>query len=129
MKKLTTVEFIKRAKNIHGDKYDYSKAQYKSSGELVTIICPKHGEFQKTPENHLHKTKPQGCPFCEKENRRYNQSFTEEFIEKAKKKHGDKYDYSKVNYVNNYTEVNAKENSILGLECGQKMNNTLKYKS
>ena len=105
MKKLTTEEFIERAKKVHGNKYDYTKTEYKSSGELVTIVCPKHGEFQKTPENHLHKTKPQGCPFCEKENKRYNQSSTKEFISKAQEKFGSKYDYSKVEYVNYDTDV------------------------
>jgi hypothetical protein len=45
MKKLTTEEFIKRAIAVHGDKYDYSKVDYKNKEEKVCIICPKHGEF------------------------------------------------------------------------------------
>ena len=45
MKKKTTEEFIKEAKQIHGDTYDYSKVDYKNNSEKVCIICPKHGEF------------------------------------------------------------------------------------
>lgn len=44
-KKLTTKEFIEKAKKVHGDKYDYSKVNYERSTIKVCIICPKHGEF------------------------------------------------------------------------------------
>ena len=97
-KKLTKEEFIKRAKEVHGDKYDYSKVNYVNSSTKVTIICPKHGEFEQTPNLHL---KSQGCPNCSG-----NKKMTiEEFIKRAKKVHGDKYDYSKVKYVNAMTKV------------------------
>lgn len=56
-----TESFIKRAKEIHGDKYDYSKVDYKTAAKKVTIICPTHGEFQQTPNSHL---SGQGCPSC-----------------------------------------------------------------
>lgn len=45
MKKLTTKEWIQKAHTIHGDKYDYSKVDYKRSRDKVCIICPTHGEF------------------------------------------------------------------------------------
>ena len=96
--KLTTEEFIKRAREIHGDKYDYSKVNYINNHTNVIIICPEHGEFKQTPKSHLNG---QGCPKC---NGGVLQT-TEEFIKKAKEIHGDKYDYSKVNYINSYTEV------------------------
>ncbi len=54
-------EFINKAKEIHNDKYDYSKVEYVNSSTKVCIICPKHGEFWQTPSNHL---KGQGCPIC-----------------------------------------------------------------
>lgn len=56
--------YIKKAKTIHGDKYDYSKAEYINSKTKVCIMCPIHGEFWQSMSNHCHKTKPQGCPFC-----------------------------------------------------------------
>lgn len=45
MKKLTANEFIKQARNVHGDKYDYSKVEYVNSKTKICIICPIHGEF------------------------------------------------------------------------------------
>lgn len=91
-------EFIKKAREIHGDKYDYSKVGYINYNKKVCIICPEHGEFWQTPGHHLNG---HGCPSCAGNNRHTNISF----IEKAKKTHGDKYDYSKVNYINISTKV------------------------
>lgn len=62
MRKLTTEEFIKKAKAIHGDKYDYSKVEYVNKRTKVCIICPKHGEFWQLPNNHIRQK--QGCPKC-----------------------------------------------------------------
>ena len=59
MKKLTTEEFIKKAREVHGDKYDYSKVEYVNSITKVCIICPKHGEFWQLPYNHA--LKGYGC--------------------------------------------------------------------
>ena len=95
------LKFIEKAREIHGDKYDYSKIEYKGAHTKICIICPKHGEFWQTPTNHTHKTKPHGCPKC----KGGIKSSCEEFIEKAKKIHGNKYDYSKVEYINNHTKV------------------------
>ena len=96
-KKITTDEFIKRAKKIHGDKYDYSRTNYEDIKTKFCIICPVHGEFWQIPSAHL---QGQGCPKC----RGFYQT-TEEFIKKAKQVHGDKYDYSKTNYINSATKV------------------------
>ena len=96
-KKVTTQEFIERSKQIHGDKYDYSKVEYKNCSTKVCIICPNHGEFWQTPSNHL---KNRGCPKCAGKNKT-----TEEFTKEAKKIHGDKYDYSKVEYHKNFEKV------------------------
>lgn len=64
-KRLTTEEFIERAKKIHGNKYDYSKVNYKADKIKVCIICPKHGEFLQTPHNHLNSIRNGcGCPKC-----------------------------------------------------------------
>lgn len=95
-KKITTEEFIKRAKKIHGDAYDYSKTCFIKSSEKVCITCKKHGDFWQLPFNHL---KGQICPKCSNENKSLDKVLTTEgFIEKAKKVHGDKYNYSKVEY-------------------------------
>ena len=130
-KKLTTEEFIKRAKEVHGYKYDYSKVEYKSSHTKVTIICPEHGEFEQKPSNHLNG---QGCSRCGLENRSELRRCTiEDFIKKAKTVHGDKYDYSKVDYKSARTKVTiicpdhgefeqSPNNHLLGqgcLNCGR----------
>lgn len=62
-KTLTTEEFIRRAKRKHGNWYDYSLVDYKDSQTKVKIICPAHGVFEQTPNNHL---KGCGCPECAK---------------------------------------------------------------
>ena len=100
---LTTEQFIERARKIHGNKYDYSKTEYVNAENKVCIICPEHGEFWQRPANHL---SGKGCPVCGEIKRKAGAKLTtEQFIEKAKKIHGDKYDYSKVNYVGTTTKV------------------------
>lgn len=50
---MNTEEFVKKARNVHGDKYDYSKVEYDGIDKRVCIICPEHGEFWQTPNSHL----------------------------------------------------------------------------
>ena len=96
-------EFIKKSIITHGIKYDYSKVNYVNNSTKVCIICPIHGEFWQLPHNHLNG---KGCKPCgRKESGRKQTSNTNEFINKAKKIHGSKYDYSKVKYVNAKTDV------------------------
>lgn len=97
-KKLTRDEFIKKAKIVHGNKYDYSKVNYNGAEQKVCIICPLHGEFYQTPHRHIMGDK---CPKCSQKAKMN----TLDFIEKAKKTHGDKYDYSKVNYIDSKSKV------------------------
>ena len=97
-KKKTLSEFISEARNIHGDKYDYSKVNYKDNHTGIIIICPVHGEFEQTPKSHL---RGQGCPHCAGVAKLNNETF----IKKAREVHGDKYDYSKVDYKGNKKEV------------------------
>lgn len=112
---LTQEEFIRRAKGIHGDKYDYSKVEYVNSETKVTLICPVHGEFLVRPSDHIHSKI--GCVKC---SGRYRNTKSE-FIEKARKIYGDKYDYSNVEYVNSKTKVCiiCHEKSVLGEEHGE----------
>lgn len=96
-------EFIKRASKLHDYKYDYSKSNYINTKTKIEIICPEHGSFWQEPENHM---QGEGCPECGKESiRKKLSSNTEEFIKKAKLVHGDKYNYSKVNYINNEEKI------------------------
>lgn len=96
--KYTTDEWIEKAKVVHGNKYDYSKVDYKNNKTKVCIICPKHGEFWQQPSHHL---KGLGCSKC---SGLYHYT-NEEFINKAKIVNNDKYDYSETNYINNTTKI------------------------
>jgi hypothetical protein len=93
-----TNRFITKSKIKHNNKYDYSKVKYINAHTKVCIICPKHGEFWCTPNSHLNGT---GCPSCASNKK----MTTEEFVAHAKELHGDKYDYSKVKYINANTKV------------------------
>lgn len=55
----TKEQFIADAISVHGDKYDYSNVEYKTNATKVCIICPRHGEFWQTPNDHL---RGRGCP-------------------------------------------------------------------
>ena len=96
-------DFITEAKKVHGDKYDYSKVEYINANTNIIIICPIHDEFKQTAHNHL---RGQGCPKCSNSKKgEYQKSNTEDFIKKSKLVHGNKYDYSKVIYINNRIKV------------------------
>ena len=97
-KELTTETFIEKAKAVHGNRYDYSQVEYVNNKTSVTIICPDHGPFPQGPDSHINGEC--GCPDCAGKN-----VTTETFIEKAKAVHGDRYDYSQVEYVNNTTPI------------------------
>lgn len=101
IKSKTTEQFIKKAKEVHGNKYDYSKVEYKNCDTPVCIICPKHGEFWQRPSVHLSGC---NCPKCSNENFPIKYT-TNEFIEKAKEIHSDKYDYSKTEYLGNNKKI------------------------
>ena len=61
LKTLNTEQFIEKAKLVHGDKYDYSKVNYKRSSTKINIICKIHGDFYQTPKDHLRN---HGCTIC-----------------------------------------------------------------
>lgn len=92
-------KFINNAISVHGDRYDYSKVEYVNAQTPVTIICPDHGEFEQKPT--VHYNLKGGCPACNGG----KLSNKENFIKKSRQVHGDRYDYSRVNYVNNVTKV------------------------
>ena len=91
MNKKTAIE---KFKELYGDKYDYSKiGNITSTSDKITIVCPKHGEFVKTVNNHLHG---QGCPKCKIEERIKNGQ--KEFERMGNKIHNGKYNYNKSTY-------------------------------
>lgn len=111
--RLTKDTCISRFKGVHGDTYDYSKVEYQSSESKVIITCKLHGDFEQTPVAHF-KLK-QGCAKCYRERQgAWKKSTSEEFTKKAVAAHGDRYDYSEVEYVQSHLPVTIKCNG-----CGE----------
>lgn len=98
-KRLTTEDFIKRSREIHGDKYNYDKVVYVNNRTKVIISCHVHGDFEQQPRHHLIG---KGCKKC------FDQSIRttkEEFIERSNEIHNNKFSYDKVVYQSTHTKV------------------------
>jgi len=99
----TTEQFIKEASKVHNNLYDYSKTEYEGVFTKVIVIDPEYGEFLVTPANHL---KGRGNPIRGAKSTADAKRLTkEEFIERARRAHGGLYDYSEVEYINDFTKV------------------------
>lgn len=90
---VTTESFIAEARDIYGDRFDYSKVDYKNRDHRVIVTCPIHGDFQVYAREHLDG---KGCPKCEK---------GEKFITKLKEKFGDKFGLDEFVYESSTTPV------------------------
>ncbi len=89
--------FFEKARNVHGDRYDYTEATYRNSTTKLTVRCRLHGLFYPYPSNHLRGT---GCRKCADLLRSQGSlESQEEFLAKARAVHGDRYDYSGTQYV------------------------------
>jgi len=101
MSKFKTEDFIRKSQEIYGNKYDYSLVEYKNNHTIVDIVCPKHGIFKKRPCHFYNLSE---CPDCIKEQKVFLPTLND-FVSLANKIHNNKYDYSLVEYKNNYTKV------------------------
>ena len=95
----TQDEFIRKAREIHGDKIIYDEVKYVDCKTKVKLICPIHGEFWKTLDKHINSK--QGCPICSGAIRHT----TDSIIDVFNKIHNNKYDYTYVNYENSSTKI------------------------
>lgn len=100
--KLDTRAFIEKALTVHGNRYDYSCSEYVSSATPISVICPHHGVFRQIANNHLRGS---GCAMCRASERRGAKMNTLLFIEKARAVHGERYDYSAVQYASAVDKV------------------------
>lgn len=96
-KRISTNAFVARATIVHNNKYDYSETKYHTNKDLVTIRCPKHGDFEQIAANHL---RGMGCAKCAGKN-----ITTSDFIARSNIVHNNKYDYSQVKYKANNQKV------------------------
>lgn len=99
-----TQSFVKKAKEIHGNKYNYSLVEYINSQSKVKIICPKHGCFEQVPSDHL---RGRGCLKCGKEacGEKQKEDAAKNFVARCKEIHGDKYNYDKVVYIGSHHPI------------------------
>lgn len=121
--KYTTEWFIERARQIHGDKYDYSKVKYINDKNKVDIICRKHGIFSQIPSSHLQK---HACKKCQYESNTIRDTYSQqEFIERANSIHNNKYDYSQTQYTKsiNKIKIKCKEHGLFEQTADSHVNN------
>ena len=110
--KLTTEDFIRRAKEVHGDKYDYSEAAYTLGSKKIKIICPEHGAWMQVASSHMFGGGCLECGIISRTN--INRFGKYDFIKKAQEIHGDQYDYSEAIYIDSKTKL-----TIICIEHGQ----------
>lgn len=96
--------FVRKSRDIHASKYDYSDVVYHNVYTKVNIHCLEHGMFAQTPNAHM---RGQGCPECGQNNRtkKRNRKTTKEFIDEARQIHNSAYLYEKTKYINTTTKV------------------------
>ena len=105
-KRKTTQQFIKDARRVHGNTYGYDKVDYKGNHTKVKIECKAHGIFDQTPSNHLNGYR---CNKCGAESMSARRKKTkQQFTKDAKRVHGNKFDYSHVDYISTGTKVKIK---------------------
>ena len=96
-------KFIEEAQQIHKNKYTYEKVNYENTSSKVIITCFIHGDFLQSPLSHIQGSGCRSCGYQTIGER--SRKTTEQYIESAKKIHGEKYDYSTVDYSYSYNKV------------------------
>lgn len=104
-RRISFPSFVKEARKIHGEKFEYDELSYTKISASIRIKCKEHGWFKQLADAHIRQS--QGCPECGTLSQIAKRTMSiEEFISKAQKIHKSfNYDYSKVNYKNNRTKV------------------------
>lgn len=93
----TTADFVEAATNKHGDRYDYSQADYVNARTKVIIVCRQHGAFQQLPRKHNSGSNCPRCAFSSAND--YRRTTVSEFINRSMILHGDRYDYSLITTI------------------------------
>ncbi len=134
--KVDEENFFIQAPQVHNDKYNYDKVEYKHNKINVIITCPIHGDFEQQPNNHIRGS---GCPACGRDNKKYT---TTEFITSALAKHNNLYSYSNTIYTGSDNKVvitcpiHGDFEQVAGshlhgagcLKCAREKSGELKYK-
>ena len=99
MRKLTTEQWIEKARAVHGDRYDYSNVEYVNAKTKVHIVCRSHGAFKQSPDHHA---RGRGCNGCKTDMARKTIS---QFVIESRAIWGDRYDYSNTEYTRSEDRV------------------------
>lgn len=78
---LTKNQFLIKARDTHGNVYDYTNTVIRYSTDNIIIRCPIHGEFTQRQNTHL---EGHGCPECGKVKKLITQ---EDFIKRVTELH------------------------------------------
>src|ERR1035437_2509704 len=102
-KSSTLNEFVLKANDKHSGKYLYLNVIYHNSKTKINITCHEHGIFSQRPGSHISGA---GCPQCKAEVLcNFKRMSSDAFIKKANEIHSNVYEYSKINYINNFTDI------------------------
>lgn len=94
-------KFLISCNDIYGDKFNYDLIEYNGMKSKLKILCNQCNKvFEQRASSHLNDR--MGCPYCAIKRKTSN---TEQFILKSQNKQGNKYDYTLVEYVNNFTKL------------------------
>lgn len=120
MKRLTQDEFIEKCKQVHGERFDYTKTMYINTRTDVIITCRKHGDVKVKPDNHIRQK--QGCFNCFLDKHKLT-SITNDRLDNLKRIHNNRYSYDNLQVVNGQIEIICKihgkfEQSIYNHERG-----------
>lgn len=102
-RRFTKADFVRKAREVHGNRYIYEQTIYQGARQKVTIACSEHGAFSQTADSHLQGI---GCPTCGHELCGQNQRLSpDRFIAACSATHGNKYDYSKTEYTRSVDKI------------------------
>jgi hypothetical protein len=113
--RVTTSQYIIKAKSIHKDRYDYSKVIYTIAHDFIKIICKIHGVFEQRAYCHVDNRKPQGCPKCA-----HNLPITiDEARKRSKKKYGEKYSIHNFSGIKRPMKIKCKDHGFFTIPVAE----------
>lgn len=119
----TTEQFVVAAREVHGEKYDYSQTICTTVKDQVTIICPQHGKFYIVQRYHING---QGCKQCglDRHAEKRIQVASDKYLAAVKKIHGTRYDYTLTDYTgrHQYIKIKCRKHGVFEQTAGNHLN-------
>jgi len=114
---------VRKARAVHGNRYNYSNVNYVDCKTKVEIICKQHGSFIQLP--NAHNNSGAGCPKCGNDVKRIkSRKSPKQFILDATRVHGNLYDYTPTKYTtaHNKVDIRCKTHGIFSIVASQHIN-------